>query len=70
MFPRLQHFWTVVGCSVYVGSGPPLSLVDLRVDGLRLVKQQTQQTKQANTHNTNKHKHRPLSIKTNNTYNM
>ena len=26
---RLQPFWTVVGCSVYVGSGPPLSLVDV-----------------------------------------
>ena len=34
----LQHFWTVVGFSVYVGSGPPLSLGDLRVEGLRLAK--------------------------------
>ena len=33
---RLQQFWTVVGCSVCVGSGPPLSLVDLRVEGLRV----------------------------------
>ena len=33
---RLQQFWTAVGCSVYIGSGPPLSLVDLRVEGLRL----------------------------------
>ena len=34
----LQHFWTVVGCSVCVGSEPLLSSVDLRVEGLRLAK--------------------------------
>ena len=31
-----MKFWTVVGRGVYVGSGPRLSLVDLRVEGLRL----------------------------------
>ena len=35
---RLQQIWTVVGCSVYVGSGPRPSLVDLRVEGLGLAK--------------------------------
>ena len=32
---------SVVGCGVYFGSGPLLSLVDLRVEGLRLAKEKT-----------------------------
>ena len=31
---RPRHFWSVLGCSVYVGNGPRLSLVDLRLEGL------------------------------------